>query len=91
LKREPFVEGWEENQCFSLNSRPTAHDLPCDVRDYEVGFPNRYRRGNISNPDRDFDPGFFVLLSTFVILSEAKNGASGASDMDCQAAQGSGE
>jgi len=31
------------------------------------------------------------LLRTFVILSEAKNGASGASDMDCQAAQGSGE
>jgi hypothetical protein len=26
-----------------------------------------------------------------VILSEAKNGASGVSDMDCQAAQGSGE
>jgi hypothetical protein len=42
LKREPFVEGWEENQCFSLNSRPTALDLPCDVRDYEVRFPNRY-------------------------------------------------
>jgi hypothetical protein len=31
------------------------------------------------------------LLRTFVILSEAKNGASGAGDMDCQAAQGSGE
>jgi len=25
---EPFVEGWEENQCFSLNSRPTALVIP---------------------------------------------------------------
>jgi hypothetical protein len=30
-------------------------------------------------------------LRTFVIVSEAKNGAIEASDMDCQAAQGSGE
>jgi hypothetical protein len=25
------------------------------------------------NPDRNFDPGFFIVPSTHVILSEAKN------------------
>ena len=49
IVRESFVEGWEENQCFSLNSQPAAlisrglfsrFTLRCSR--LQVGFPNRY-------------------------------------------------
>ena len=48
--RESFVEGWEGNQCFSLNSQPTALDNPGCIGDVNI-YPAMFEiTGEIPEP-----------------------------------------
>jgi len=47
---ESFVEGWEENQCFSLNSQPAALINPGWFRDATI-YPAMFEiTGGIPEP-----------------------------------------